>query len=476
MSPGMSPSLREEMATLSLFGGRLALAELILFSVFLTDILMLGVLGELNLSAVLLANAAFVLCYVTALGFLQGALPLASQRFEAGDLGGYHAIVTMSILLATGLAVLLLAIFLLFPAGLRLLGYPPELIAECWRYIAWVVPAYMLAMIYIAVRNGIIATGNSRWFMTLSLATLALNAAFNYILGFGIRLGPVDIPGMGTSGIALASSLVDSMLFFGFVWLLYRSGFRPSHVPRDAETGRRWHVIRGQLGPVLTIGIPVGIVFFVDTTLFSAALMIVGRHDVQGMAAIGLIFEWSALAIMVPVGLSEAIVQRVARAAGQNASPDRPKHGRLGAPVAVITRAALMVCAGYVAILALIHFGLGINVPVYFIVDGAAHPDLVARLDALALLGFLVAALHAVIIVLASILRGLLDVTTSMVATLVCYWGLGLGLTILFVEALGLDAWYALFAVVIGLATSTVTIAVRLRMRLAGGGAQKRMP
>ena len=38
-------------------------------------------------------------------------------------------------------------------------------------------PAYMLAMIYIAVRNGIIATGNSRWFMTLSLATLALNAA-----------------------------------------------------------------------------------------------------------------------------------------------------------------------------------------------------------------------------------------------------------------------------------------------------------
>ena len=123
----------------------------------------------------------------------------------------------MSILLATGLAVLLLAIFLLFPAGLRLLGYPPELIAECWRYIAWVMPAYMLAMIYIAVRNGIIATGNSRWFMTLSVATLALNAAFNYILGFGIRLGPVDIPGMGTSGIALASSLVDSMLFFGFV-------------------------------------------------------------------------------------------------------------------------------------------------------------------------------------------------------------------------------------------------------------------
>ena len=85
----MGASLREEMISLSLFGGRLALAELILFSVFLTDILLLGIMGEINLSGVLLANAAFVLCYVTALGFLQGALALAAQRFEAGDRGGY---------------------------------------------------------------------------------------------------------------------------------------------------------------------------------------------------------------------------------------------------------------------------------------------------------------------------------------------------------------------------------------------------
>ena len=54
------------------------------------------------------------------------------------------------------------------------------------------------------------------------------------------------------------------------------------------------------------------------------------------------------------------------------------------------------------ALLAFIHFGLGINVPVYFIIDAAAHPDLVARLNDLALLGFLVAAFQAVIIVLAT--------------------------------------------------------------------------
>ena len=454
----MGTSLREEMISLSLFGGRLALAELVLFSVFLTDILLLGIMGEINLSGVLLANAAFVLCYVTALGFLQGALPLASQRFEAGDHGGYHAIVAMSLLLGGGMAVLVMLIFLVFPVALRLFDYRPDLIAESWRYISWVLPAYMLAMIYIPVRNGVIATGSSRWFLTLSLVTLVLNAGVSYLLGFGISLGGLTITGMGTAGIALASTIVDSMLFGGFVWLLHRSGFRLSGIPVDALARRRWPAVRGQLAPIMGIGIPIGIVFFVDSTLFSSALMLVGRHDVQGMAAIGLIFEWSALAIMVPVGLSESIVQRVASATGK-AGPQRMT-------IATITKAALMVCTAYVALLAFIHFGLGINVPVYFIVDAAAHPDLVARLDELAMLGFLVAAFHAVIIVLAAILRGFLDVKTSMVATLACYWGIGLGLTVLFVEILRLDVWYALLAVVIALATSTAVIALRLRLRL----------
>ena len=455
----MAMTLREEMVRLSLFGGRLALAELILFSVFLTDILLLGIMDEINLSGVLLANAAFVLCYVTALGFLQGALPLASQRFESGDRSGYHTIVFMSFILGFAIALLVMVIFLVFPFALRIFDYQADLIAESWRYISWVLPAYMLGMVYIPVRNAIIATGSSRWFMTLSLTTLVLNAAFSYLLGFGFDFGGLTFTGMGTSGIALASTIVDSMLFCGLLLLLHRSGFRLSAIPVDAASGRRWPMVRNQLAPALAIGIPIGIVFFVDSTLFSAALMLAGRHDVHWMAAIGLIFEWSAFAIMVPVGLSEAIVQRVASATGKD-------NGDQAATITVITKAALMVCTVYVGILALVYFGLGINVPVYFIFDAAAHPDLVARLDDLALLGFLVAAFHAVVIILAAILRGLMDVTTSMVATLVCYWGIGLGLVVLFVEILRLDVWYALLAVVISLATSVLVIGVRLRLRM----------
>jgi Na+-driven multidrug efflux pump len=171
------PSLRNEMLRLSLFGGRLAVSELILFSLFLTDILMLGMIGELSLSAALLVNSCFVLCYVTALGLLQGGLPIASRHFEENDLPAFHGVTGATLVLALICAAVVLVTFLAFPPVLIALSYPHDLIAECWRYIAFILPALVLSMIYIAVRNAIIATGNSRGFIELSIAGLGLECA-----------------------------------------------------------------------------------------------------------------------------------------------------------------------------------------------------------------------------------------------------------------------------------------------------------
>ena len=78
------------------------------------------------------------------------------------------------------------------------------------------------------------------------------------------------------------------------------------------------------------------------------------------------------------------------------------------------------------------------------------------------ILGFLVAALHTFVIIMASILRGLLDVNTSMFVSLTCYWGVGLGLTFILVEIAGLGALFGLASVVIALAMSAVSVTWRL--------------
>ena len=194
-------------------------------------------------------------------------------------------------------------------------------------------------------------------------------------------------------------------------------------------------------------------IFFVDSTLFSGVIIIVGRHDIPGMAAMALIFEWVALAVMIPVGFSEAIVQRVAMI---KSGPDAPRQ------IPILIKAVVIMTGLYLLFLALIQFGFGLNPPEFFIIDHTAHPGLVQLLRDFALLGFAVAAMNAFIIMIAGILRGMLDVMTSMYAIMVCYWGVGIGLTFVFMELMGLGTWYAFIALATGTALATLVIAFRL--------------
>ena len=477
-----------EMMTLCRFGGPLALSELILVSIFLTDILMLGLIGELDLSAALLVNATFVLVYVTAHGFLQGALPLAARHYERAQDDAWRGVVSLSILQSSIIALISVSVALMFPVALTWLDYPGDLVAKCRTYILWILPAYGFAMIYIALRNAVISTGSSRWFMTLSVMALALNAMFNLVLGFGFEFGGLSFEGMGIAGIGLATSLVDVVYISSFGFLAWRAGFRFDWL-WPAEVARRW---RASLGPHLrqsiVIGLPVAVIFFVDSTLFSGVLIIVGRSDIEAMAAMALIFEWAALAVMIPFGLSEAVVQRVARVSGgagtSNAAGAAAAGGASGAgdtshlvntadsagtampDPGVTARAAVYLALVYAGLLVAVYLGLGVNVPALFLLDAQPGSGLLARLDDFAIAGLVAAVLYGFVVVLASVLRGLLDVNMSMIATMVCYWIFGLGLALLFVEIAGLDAHYALHAVNLALAMSVVWIGLRLFLRL----------
>jgi MATE family multidrug resistance protein len=173
------------------------------------------------------------------------------------------------------------------------------------------------------------------------------------------------------------------------------------------------------------------------------------------MAALALIFECAALLLMMPLGLSEAIVQRVSLF-------DALDRATRQAQVDIVTQASICVTFAYILLLVVIYFVAGINIPVLLLFDKSSHQELIAILDGFMTLGFLVAALHTFVIIMASILRGLLDVNTSMFVSLTCYWGVGLGLTFILVEIAGLEAWFGLASVVIALAVSAVSVTWRL--------------
>ncbi len=133
-------------------------------------------------------------------------------------------------------------------------------------------------------------------------------------------------------------------------------------------------------------------------------------------------------------------------------------------PVAlrVILSASYLVTSLYLLIVSIVFIGFNINIPTLFIVDNEGHPALIERLDRYALLGLLVAVFMSFIIVFAAILRGMLDVRTTMIAVVVRYWAIGLGATFVLVELLGGSAEEALNTVTIALGVGTATFVARL--------------
>ena len=127
-----------------------------------------------------------------------------------------------------------------------------------------------------------------------------------------------------------------------------------------------------------------------------------------------------------------------------------------------ILRAAFTVTNLYLLVIAVTYIGLGINVPTLFILDNDAHPAIVARLERHAIPGLLLAIFMSFIILFAAILRGLLDVRISMIAVVICYWGIGLSVTFVLIEFFGGDADEALKTVNIALGVGTATMVARL--------------
>ena len=72
------------------------------------------------------------------------------------------------------------------------------------------------------------------------------------------------------------------------------------------------------------------------------------------------------------------------------------------------------------------------------------------------------AIMYSHVIIVAGILRGLLDAMASMIAVVLCYWVVGIGLTLVFVEIMGLGSRHALIAVLLSAVLAALNISWQL--------------
>lgn len=180
----------------------IAVQNLITFAVSMIDTMMLGSLGEVQLSAASIGNNLFFILTILIFGLAGGSNILISQYWGKGDVKTIHKILSIMYRACVIIAAIFIAIAIIFPSGfMKIYTTDIRVIEEGTKYLRVIAVGY----VFYAITNCTIMMLRSVKTVKISLvvytASLIVNAFFNYILIFG-KFGA---PALGVKGAAIAT-------------------------------------------------------------------------------------------------------------------------------------------------------------------------------------------------------------------------------------------------------------------------------
>ena len=408
----------------------------------ITDSMMIGHVGTVELAAASFTGAVFTLVFIGCIGLLQPGSILVAREHGAGRPGlcGMWLRHARALAWTAGLA-----LAALLAASLRVsdrFGQPPEVVAAMGPFFLLISLSLVPALLFQADRQFAEAMGRPWLPLTIMLGCVGLNVLLNWIFIYG-RLGA---PSLGLTGAGWATLLARSASVVALrLWLRSHARFGL------AMTGlRAARVGRGRMKEMLALGLPMGAALFFEGGAFSGAAVLAGWLGTVPLAAHQIAISCASLLFMVPLGLSIALAVRTGQAVGA---------GRLDQVRPMALGATILTCAT-AAVSSLVLMLAGGAVAGAFVKDDPAVVALAARV--LAIVGVF-QLFDGLQVVFAGALRGLTDVKVPLAAAFVAYWVLALPGGYCF----GVRGGGGLAAIWTGLAAGLAVAALTLGWRLA---------
>lgn len=412
-TPPSQSSWRQEASHLGRSGVTLAFNQLLQTAIPFVTTSMTGRLGVDELACGSLVGSIGLLLFITAIGVLQGVVPLAGAGIGAGDHAAATGAMRGCVVIAAAMGIAATAIMAAVPWCLAHSGQDPGLVALAQRFIVALLPGYLPGILGLAARFCLIAANDLKWLNPVIITGIAFNLACNLLFA-----------GSGPEGLTVIGTVISLTNWLTFL-LLAAAMWRSKRIPNGLLDRKARLAVR----EVLSLGIPVGAIFFTETLLFTGSSLLMGYFGKVELAAHGIVLLWLNIALMMPIGLSSAAMARVSFLLGQREYVAL-KHAVV---VSLLVGSILSIAIGALLVT---NSDTLVRLAMWSRSGGGEAVAETAR-------GFfrfcaITQLMSGLVIVMASILRGLRDANAVLWLVMLGYWGVGLGGAGLFGFALGL--------------------------------------
>ncbi|RYE85889.1 MAG: MATE family efflux transporter, partial [Hyphomicrobiales bacterium] len=308
VAPKAARTWTGELKALFALGWPLIIAQLAQNALHTTDVIMMGWLGPAELAAGAVASSVLICLQLLGVGLVGAVAPMVAQALGAREIRSVRRIVRQGLWVAILMAAIITPIIWNLRPILIALGQDPELSALAEPYSHTVVWLLAPAFGIVVLRSFLSAHGATRVVLVISVAGVFVN----FVIAYALMFGNWGFPKLGLAGAGVATSTVNFVMFgLMLAYVLMQRKFRRYHIlHRFFEAD--WLHFR----EIFKIGGPIGLMLVAEVGLFTSAALMQGWIGASSVAAHAVALQLTALAFMVPLGLSQATTVRVGLAYG----------------------------------------------------------------------------------------------------------------------------------------------------------------
>lgn len=408
-----------------------------------TDMLMLGRLGPQALASVALGISIFHPLMLLGIGIGLAVTPLVTKARSSNKPRQMRRVMRQGIWAAAPFTLLCLPVFWWSFDIFNAIGQKTDLSLEAQYYLRAMFPGLFFVLLHNVLRSFLTAFEMTRAILIVTMTAIPLNAAFNYVLIFGA----LGFPALGVTGAGIGSSL--SNIFMGVALSIYC--IRVRQLRRYALFNRFWRADWSIFLAIHKLGIPIGLMIVLETSIFAGAAQVMGLIGTPELAAHQIAIQLASIAFMVPLGIGQAATARVGLEYG--------KHGLKRGEAAGWTA---MILSNFAMMLTALLFFF---TPEPLIAPFLDNSPMSTTVMSLAVSYLAIAAAFQIVdglqVTAAHALRGFQDTKIPMWIAAFGYWGIAMPMAIwlgLYTELSGVGVW-------IGLATGLAIAAFALTWR-----------